>query len=169
MSTGHWVPHESPSTVNLDMPPDQFIFQIDQKNGWQGDLAQDSQSTSEACSLWSMNEVRTLHVHPMVTFLYSSRISVVENHIGSSGRPFMLCYHFARSTRRWYFNCAESSSELVVDWAIPRTLPVGQGLTREDVEKVFADIENTGNLHFSLRDAKWLQTICLKSGLLVLS
>ena len=45
---------------DLDVPPDQFIFQLGQKNGQQGDLAQDSQSTSEVCSLWLMNEIRTL-------------------------------------------------------------------------------------------------------------
>jgi len=140
-----WIPHESPSTVNLDVPPDQFIFQLGQKYRWWGDIAQDFQSTSETRSLWSTNEIRTLHVHPMVsmvTFLYSSRISVLEERIGTSGRPCGLWYHYARSTCHWSFKCAETSSELRVDWAIPRTLPVSQALTRADME-VFVDIRKT--------------------------
>ncbi len=140
-----WVPHESPSTVHMDVPPDQFIFEAGQRYGWQGDLAQDSQSTSEACCLWSVNETRTVHVHPMVsmvTFLYSSRISVMENRIGTSRRPCILCDCYAKSTFLRYFNCAESSIKLRVDWAIPRTLPVGQFLVRDDVVKMFAAIRD---------------------------
>src|SRR6266545_5623186 len=40
---------------------------------YSNDVAQDSQLTSEACCLWSVNETRTIHVHP--------GIRVMENHI----------------------------------------------------------------------------------------
>ena len=55
-----WVPHESLSTVHMDVPPDQFIFGGGQRYGWRGDLAQDSQTTSEARCLCLVNETRTV-------------------------------------------------------------------------------------------------------------
>ncbi len=136
-----WVPHESASTVHMDVPPDQFVFQIGQRlnrSRHSGDLAQGSQLRSEACSLWSVNETRTVHVHPvvlLVNFLYSSGIRVMEGRIGTSRRPCRICASYARSTL-WNFPCAPSLGKFRVDWAIPRMLPVGGSLTRDDVERI---------------------------------
>jgi len=141
-----WVPHESASTVHMDVHPDQLIFQIGQSRCWShysGDLSQDSQYTSEARNLWSRNETRTVHVHPMVSlvnFLYSSGIRVMENRIGTSRRPCDLCHYYTRSIRLWNFRCARSSGKFRVDWAIPRTLPVGGLLTRDDAERIIEEV-----------------------------
>jgi hypothetical protein len=78
-----WAPHES-NTVHMAVPPDKFISQLGQRCKWSresGDLAQDSRSTLKASRLWSANETRTVHVHPMVSlvnFLTSSGIRVIE-------------------------------------------------------------------------------------------
>ena len=135
-----WVPHESPSTVHMDVPPDQFIFQAGQRLGWRGDLAQDSQLTSEARCLWSVNETRIAHVHPvvsMVTFLYSSRILVMENRIGTSRRPCTHCVRYTSFTHPSTV-CAKTSYKLRADWAIPRTLPVD----RDDVQRILTTIRD---------------------------
>ena len=93
---------------------------------------------SEARSLWSVNETRTVHMHPVVSlvnFLYSSGIRVMENRIGTSKRPCRMCASYTQSIL-WNFHCARSSGKFRVDWAIPRMLPVGGSLTRDDVEKI---------------------------------
>ena len=58
-----WIPRDSPSTVQMVTTPEQFIFQAGQRLGWRGDLAQDSRFTSQAHSLWSVNETKNLNVH----------------------------------------------------------------------------------------------------------
>jgi len=128
----------------MDVPPDQFIFQIGQRlnrSCHSGDVAQGSQFTSEARSLWSVNETRTVHVLPVVSlvnFLYSSGIRVMENRIGTSRRPCRTCASYTPSIL-WNFHCARSSGNFRVDWAIPRMLPVGGSLTRDDVENIIEE------------------------------
>ena len=95
--TFSWIPRDPPSTIQMDATPDQFIFQAGQRHGWKGDLAQDSPITSQARLLWSVNETKTVNVHPTVSlsnFLYSSGIRVMEDCIGTSRRPSALCNHY---------------------------------------------------------------------------
>src|SRR5258708_1025875 len=76
----------------MDATPDQFIFQADQRQEWKGDLARDSLQTPQAQTpqarlLWSVNETKTVNVHPLVSlcnFLYSSGTRVIQDRIGTS-------------------------------------------------------------------------------------
>lgn len=58
-----------------------------------GDLVQGSRFTSEACNLWSVNETRTVHVHPVVPLVNFSGIRVMEDRIGTSRRSCRICVH----------------------------------------------------------------------------
>lgn len=56
-------------TVHMDVPPDQFTFRIKTEQTQVVTLSPDSEFTSKARRLWSVNETRPVHVHPMVTLI----------------------------------------------------------------------------------------------------
>ena len=62
----------------------------------------------------------------------------MEDRIGTSRRPCRMCASYTQSIL-WYLECAQSSGEFRGDWAIPRMLPVGGSLTRDDVEKIIEE------------------------------
>lgn|SRR6266545_243440 len=122
-----WIPHDSPSTIQMVTTPEQFIFQAGQRLGWQGDLAQDSHLTSQAHSLWSLNETKNLNIHAIVSlvnFLYSLGIQVMENCIGSSRRPCALCEFYTSSIclQGLHWQCSQSSNKFRVDWSLLQML-----------------------------------------------
>jgi len=139
-----WIPPDSPSAVQMVATPDQFIFDVGQRYGWRGDLAQDSYLTLRARCLWSVNETKTANVHPavsLVNFLYSSGIRIMEDRIGTSRRPCALCDYYTSIRRQGFrWQCARSSHKFRVDWAIPDTL--GRVFTGDDAERVIAGITN---------------------------
>jgi len=117
-------------------------FQAGQRQNWKGNLAQDSLQTPQAHLLWSVNETRTINVHPLVSlcnFLYSSGTRVMQDRIGNSRRPCKHCdayslYCFGDS---WY-PLTDHSDKFRVDWAIPQTL--SQTFAKDDAETIIAHV-----------------------------
>jgi hypothetical protein len=133
------IPRDPPSTIQMDATPDQFIFQAGQtRQMWKGNLAQDSLQTPQARLLWSVNETKTIRVHPLVSlcnFLYTSGIRVIQDRIGTSRRPCILCHTYSLRCfgGSWHPQIAHSD-KVRVDWAIPQTL------SRDDTEMVIAEV-----------------------------
>ena len=136
------IPRDPTSTIQMDATPDQFIFQAAQRGKWKGNLAQDSLQIPQSRLLWSVNETRTINVHPLVSlcnFLYSSGTRVIQDRIGTSRRPCNHCntyslYCFGDS---WY-PLTDHSDKFKVDWAIPQTL--SQTFAKDDAEKIIARV-----------------------------